>query len=232
MCIGTAQLLRGNILTSHGLDHAGAGDKHIGVAGLNDEVSQRRRIGSTTSTGAGDDGNLRHQTGQQHVIVEHLAVAREGIDTLLDAGSTRVIDKDERRARVSASLHHGSHFVRLGFTSGTAHHSEVLRRNVSRATEDGTRTSHHTVSRRIGLIHSKVRGAVGGKHAGLLERIFIHQGVDTLASGELAALMLFFDLVLATAKGNASLLLVEPFKALLHCGFSRHVSILLRPVRP
>ena len=232
MCIGTTQLFRGNILTGHRLDHAGASDKHLSIAGLNDEVSQRRRVGSTTGAGAGDDGNLRHQTGQQHVIVEHLAIAREGINTLLNAGSTRVIDKDERRACVSTSLHHGSHFVRLGFTGGTTHHSEVLRRNVSRAAEDGTRTSHHTVSGRIGLIHAEVCGAVGGKHASLLERTFIHQGVDTLAGGELAALMLFVNLVLAATDGNASLLLVEPFKALLHCGFSRHVSILLRPVRP
>ena len=115
--IGTTEFVGRDFFAGHGLDDLGAGDEHVGLAGLDDEVRQCRRVGRTTSARAGDDGDLRYESGEQHVVVEHTAVSREGIDAFLDSGSAGVVDKDEGGAGGRGGLHHGDHFVGLHFAS-------------------------------------------------------------------------------------------------------------------
>ena len=63
-------------------------------------------------------------------MVEHLAIARQGVNAFLHAGSTGVINEDEWRAGRGGRFHHGRNFVRLGFAGGTTHNGEVLGGNV------------------------------------------------------------------------------------------------------
>ena len=60
--IGTAKLFGGDFFTGDRLNHAGAGNKHIGLPGLDNEVGEGRRIGGAPGTGASNDGNLGNQT--------------------------------------------------------------------------------------------------------------------------------------------------------------------------
>ena len=115
--IGTTEFVSGDFFAGHGLDDLGAGDKHVGLAGLDDEVRQCRRVGGTTSARAGDDRDLRYEPREQHVVVEHAAVSGEGVDALLDTSSAGVVDADEGGAGGRGRLHHGDHFVGLHFAS-------------------------------------------------------------------------------------------------------------------
>ena len=60
--ISTAKLFGGDLFTGDRLNHAGTGNKHIGLPGLDNEVGEGRRIGGAPGAGAGNDGNLGNQT--------------------------------------------------------------------------------------------------------------------------------------------------------------------------
>jgi hypothetical protein len=84
-----------------GLDDFGPGEEHVRVlARHDDEVHQRRRIGGAAGAGAADDQrDLRHHAGEQHVGVEDVAVAGEGVDALLDARAAGVLEGDDGERR-------------------------------------------------------------------------------------------------------------------------------------
>ena len=52
--VGSAQRLGGDLLAGDLLDDLGPGDEHLGLAGHDDEVGQRGRIGRAAGAGAAD----------------------------------------------------------------------------------------------------------------------------------------------------------------------------------
>ena len=63
--LGAADLVHRRRAPGHRLDDLRPGDEHLGVvAGHDDEVHQRRRVGGTAGARAADDGDLRHDAGQ------------------------------------------------------------------------------------------------------------------------------------------------------------------------
>ena len=56
-----AQLLGGDHLAGNLLDHLRPGDKHLRLPGLNNEVGQRRAVGSAARARTANQRNLRHQ---------------------------------------------------------------------------------------------------------------------------------------------------------------------------
>jgi hypothetical protein len=83
---GAAQLLLRHHLVGDGLHHVRAGDEHVArILHHEDEVGHRRRIDRAARARAHDDADLRHDAGGEHVALEHLGIAGEAGDALLDA---------------------------------------------------------------------------------------------------------------------------------------------------
>jgi len=70
--------------------------------------------------------NLRHHAREHHVVVEDLCVAGQAGHALLDACAARVIDEDERRARLKRHLHHLDDLVAVDFAGRAARNGEIL----------------------------------------------------------------------------------------------------------
>ena len=87
-----AEVLVADLLTGDLLDDVRAGDVHLRLLGLDDEVRQSRRVCRGPGAGAGQDRDLRDHTREQHVGVEDVATAVERVDTFLDPRTTRVVD--------------------------------------------------------------------------------------------------------------------------------------------
>ncbi|MPM37910.1 hypothetical protein SDC9_84530 [bioreactor metagenome] len=191
--IGATQIVLAHLLAGHLGDHVRPGDEHVGLAGLDDEVGQRRGVRGTAGTGPGDDRDLRHRTGQPDVRVEHLAVAGQRVDALLDPGAARVVDEDEGRAGGERGLHHLDDLLGLRLAGRATHHGEVLGGDVHRAAEDGPRAGHHAVGRGLGGVHPEGGRTVRTEHPGLLERPGVEQGADPLTRGHLALLVLLVE---------------------------------------
>ena len=168
---GAAQLLRGHALAGDALDHLRAGDEHLRLARLDDEVGQRRAVGRAARAGPADQRDLRHRAGEHHVGVEDLAVAGERIDALLHARAARIVDEDERRAGLQGLLHDLGDLDRVHLAGRTAGDREVLAGQVHQAAADGGRAGHHAVRRQVFPGHAEQRGAVLGEQAGLLEAV-------------------------------------------------------------
>ena len=102
---GAAQFLGGDHLVGDGLHHIGAGDEHVArVAHHEDEIGHRRRIDVAAGARAHDDADLRDDAGREHVALEHLAVAAERGDALLDARAAGIEQADDRaRAFIAMS---------------------------------------------------------------------------------------------------------------------------------
>ncbi len=115
--LGAAELFGRHRLVGHGLHHVGAGDEHVArVLHHEDEVGHGGRIDVAARARAHDDGDLRDDARGQHVAQEHLAVAAERGDALLDARAAGIEQADDRRAVLQR------HVLDLG---------DLLRRGVS-----------------------------------------------------------------------------------------------------
>ena len=188
---GAADLLHRDALARHRLDHLRAGDEHLRVPRHDDEVHQRRRIGGAAGARAGDDRDLRHDAGQQHVAIEHLAVAGERVDALLDAGTAGVLEADQRRAVAGGVVLRPYDLARVHLAERAAHHQEVLAERRHLAAVDVAGADDDAVLRDVAVGHAEGGAAVADVRAVFLERLFLQQAGQTLARGEQAFCMPF-----------------------------------------
>ena len=117
---GAAELLGGHGLVGDGLHHVRAGDEHIArVAHHEDEVGHRRRIDVAAGARAHDHRNLRNDAGGQHIALEHLAIAAERRDALLDARAAGVEQADDRRAVLQRHVLQLGDLLRMGLATAS-----------------------------------------------------------------------------------------------------------------
>ena len=216
---GAAELLRGDHLVGHGLHHVRAGDEHVArVAHHEDEVGHRRRIDVAAGARPHDDADLGNDARGDDVALEHLAVAAQGGDALLDAGAAGVEQADDRRARLHGGVLHLDDLLRVGFRQATAEHGEILGEQEHGAAVDGAPAGHHAVAGDLLLLHAEVAGAVLDEHVELLERALVEQELDALARGQLAALVLRLDARRAAAGAGLGAALFQLVEDVLHAG--------------
>ncbi|OPZ72695.1 MAG: hypothetical protein BWY82_01329 [Verrucomicrobia bacterium ADurb.Bin474] len=71
------------------LDHLRTTDEHIRILlGHDQEIHQRRRIGSSTGAGSCDDGDLGNQTGKLNIPEKDLSIAGKRVHAFLNPGTT------------------------------------------------------------------------------------------------------------------------------------------------
>jgi hypothetical protein len=180
--VGAADLLQRHRLAGHRLDHLRPGDEHIGVGpGHDDEVHQRRRIGGAARAGAADHRDLRHHAGQQHVLVEHAAVARERVHALLDAGAGGILEGDDGRAEFRRLLHHRHDFLGVHLAQRTAEHGEILGEGRDHASVDIAGADHHAIGGQHFLLHAEMMGLMAHVAAHFLKGRLVEQGAEPVA---------------------------------------------------
>ena len=88
------------------LHDLGAGDEHVGgVLDHEDEVGHRRRINRAAGAGAHDHRDLRDDARGQHVALEHLGIAGERGDPVLDPRAAGIVEPDHRGADLHRLVH-------------------------------------------------------------------------------------------------------------------------------
>ena len=191
---GAAELLGRHRLVGHRLHDVGAGDEHVArVLHHEDEVGHGRRVDVAAGARAHDDGDLRDDAGGQHVAQEHLAVAAERVDAFLDARAAGVEEADDRRAVLQRHVLDLRHLLGVRLGERAAEDGEVLGEDVDDAAVDGAPAGDDAVARRLLLLHAELGAAVLDEGVELLERVLVHEQLDALAGGQLAALVLGVD---------------------------------------
>ncbi len=119
---------------------------------------------------------------------------------LLDAGAGRVEQPDEGHPLGERHLAQAGDLELAGHPHRAGHHGEVVGGDAAGAAVDVAPAGDHAVGRRLLALHrplGEVRAAVD---AHLDEGALVDQQVDPLAGGQLAALVLLGDLLLAAAE--------------------------------
>ncbi len=216
MGVGAAEGVGGDLLAGHLLDDLRPGDEHLGLARLDDEVGEGGRVGGAAGAGAADERDLRHGAGEHDVGVEDAAVAGQRVDALLNAGAAGVVDEDERAAALEGQLHHVGDLEGVDLAGGAAEDGEVLAGEVDEPAVDGGGAGDDAVGGDLLAGQAEVDLAVLGEQADLLEAARIDEGVDALAGGELALLLLLGQALGAAALLEALPVLAEVLDQLLH----------------
>jgi hypothetical protein len=198
--IGGGELFERGGLAGGGLDDIGTADEHVGVpARHDDEVGERGRVGGTAGAGTGDDGDLRNDSGGEHIAEEDLAVAGECLDAFLDARSAGVVNADDGDAGLDGEVEEVADFLGVNGTDGAAANGEILGVGGNGAAIDVSGRADDAVAGHLAFFQSEVETRVVGVHAELDERSAIEEGGEPLAGRAQALLVAFPDAVDAAA---------------------------------
>ena len=107
-------------------------------------------------------------------------------------------------------------FCRVGLGQGAAEDGEVLGEHEHLAAVDGAPAGDDAVARNFHALGTEIDAAMLDEHVELLEGVLVHQKVDALAGGELAALVLGVDAPLPAAEPRMDAPHVELFENVLH----------------
>jgi len=183
--LGAADLVQTGGASGDRLDHLWASDEHVGVLlGHDDVVHQRRRIRRATGAGTGDDGDLRHHARQQHVVIEHLAVAGQSIHRFLDAGARRVFKCNDGSADFQRKLHRLDDLPSVHLAKRTTHDREVLAERRHRPTVHEAGADDDAVRGQFFVGQAEMLASVLGMGGDFLEGIRLKQRQQPLARAQ------------------------------------------------
>ena len=103
------------------------------------------------------------------VVEEDFAIASQGIDAFLDAGSAGVVDTDARDLHIHSQIHHLGDFAGMRQAERTSSHREILCIHTHGSSLDGTDTRHDTIGGHLLLVHAEVVALVFYKQPQFLE---------------------------------------------------------------
>nr|ART36136.1 B292 [uncultured bacterium] len=219
-----AKLVLRHHLVGDGLHHLRAGDEHVGrILDHEDEVGHRRAVDRAARARPHDEADLRDDSAREYVPLEHLGVAAERGDALLNAGAARIVEADDGRADLHRHVHHLADFLRMALRKRAAEHGEVLAEHVDEAAVDGARSGDDAVAGNGLLGHAEIDAVVLDVHVELFEAARIEQDFETLAGGEAALGVLRVDADLSAAQLRGIAAAFEFGKHLLHRQVPRSV---------
>src|SRR5204862_7959356 len=121
-----------------------------------DEVGHRGRIDRATGAGAHDQADLRDHAGSQHIALEHLGIAGEAGDALLDSRAAAVVEADHRSADLHRHVHDLAYLLRVALAQGAAEHGKILGEDEHQPAVYRARPRDHAVARDLLLLHAEV----------------------------------------------------------------------------
>ncbi len=176
---GAAQLLLGHGLVGHRLHDIGAGHEHVrAVLDHEDEVGHRRRIDRAAGARAHDQRDLRDDARGQHVALEHLGIAGERGDAVLDARAAGIVEADDRRADIHRLVHDLADLLGVRLAERAAEHGEILAEHKDQLAVDRAVAGDDAVARDLLLAHAEILAAVLDEHVPFLEGVGVEQDFE------------------------------------------------------
>ena len=115
MHLGPTEILAGDVLVGHSLDHVRSGDVHVGVTlHHQDEVRDGRAVDRPARAGTKHGGELGNHARGTRVAPEDLGIATQALHALLDARATRVVEAENRHADLGCHVHDLADLLGLG----------------------------------------------------------------------------------------------------------------------
>ena len=114
------------------------------------------------------------------------AVQPQRDHALLDARAGAVVDADQRTAGLDRQFLDLDDLLAVHLAEAAAEHRGVLAEDAHVAAVDGAVAGDHAVAERAVGLQPEVGAAVPGQRVEFDERVLVQQGVDALASGQLA----------------------------------------------
>ena len=169
-----SELLLTHFLSGDGLDDFRSGHEHVARSLIHqNEVGQGGRVDRASRARTENGRNLRDHARGEDIALENLGVARQTVDTFLNARSARVVDADDRRAVLHRHVHYLAYFRSEGFGKRAAEYREVLREDVHLPSVDRAAPGHDAVAE-IGLLaEPEVVAAMRDEHVEFLERALV-----------------------------------------------------------
>src|SRR3546814_17141141 len=93
-----------------------------------------------------DQADLRHDARRQHVALEHVGIAAERCDALLNASTAAVVEADDRRADEHRLFHHLAAFLGMTLPQRAAETGEILAEGIAEAALDRPLSVAHAVA--------------------------------------------------------------------------------------
>mmetsp|Transcript_1669 Transcript_1669/g.3277 ORF Transcript_1669/g.3277 Transcript_1669/m.3277 type:complete len:416 (-) Transcript_1669:224-1471(-) len=202
MRLGATKVLLGHYLVGHGLHDVRAGNKHVRrVTHHGDKVSERGRVHCASCARAHDERELGNHARGFYVTLEHFSVATKRVYTLLDSGSTRVVQADHGCAVTHSHVHDFADFLSMGFGQRSTENGKILAENVHGAAINVAVTSDHTITIHLVLLHAKVSAPVHLEHIGFAKASLIKKDLKAFPSRELSlCVLLLYPLRSTTCK--------------------------------
>ena len=178
------------------------GERHRTAA-----LHHRHEVGETGDVGGAgrarphQRGDLRDHAARHDLLAEQVPGPGEHrAGGLLHARAGGVEQPHERDPLGERQLAQTSHLDLTGHPHRAGHHREVVRAHRGEAAVDLAVAGDHAVGGRLHAVHRALRGVRAAMDAELDERAGVDQQRDPLARGELLALVLLGDLLLAAAQ--------------------------------
>ena len=196
-----AELLFGDFLMGHDLDHVGTGDEHVrALIHHEDEIGDGRRIHRAARARAHHRGNLRNHSGSQRVAQENIGVTGQRHHAFLDARPAGIIQANHRRSHAHGHIHQLADLCRVGLRQRTTKDGEILGEDKHQPAFHAAVTGHKTIAGNLLLRHAEIGAAVRNQSVGLFECTLIEQELDAFAGRHLSLAVLALP-ALAPATG-------------------------------
>ena len=223
---GTTEFFLRHGLVGDGLDDVGAGHEHVArVLDHVDEVGHRRGIDRAAGAGPHDHGNLRYSARGLDIAPEHVRIAAERGDALLDAGPAGIVETDQRSAVLHSQIHDLADLLGMRFAQRAAKHGEILAEHIDHPAFDGAPAADHAIAGDDGLGHAEFGRTVSNEHIVFFEAAGIEQYFQPLAGSQLALAVLGVDALLPAAQTCLGAPVFERSNDFLH----RRVSLVVAP---
>lgn len=115
-----------------------------------------------TSARSHDHRNLRNDTGSQDVLLENVCVPAQGVDTLLNPSTARIVQANDGSTDKHGLVHDLANLLCVHLGKRTAVDGEVLRENIDKTAVDGTVASNDTITCDLQKYGPKDVGEFGG----------------------------------------------------------------------
>ena len=148
--------------------------------------------------------------------MENLGVPRQRVDALLNPRAGRVVESDDRRARLHRLVHHLGHLLGEDFPQRPTEDGEVVCEDEDSPTVDIAVARHHAVAGELLVLHVEGVGPVGTELVELGEGVVVQEVVDALAGGEFPLVVLGLDALLAAPFARLVAFLPEFVDAVFH----------------
>ena len=217
MDIRPSQIFFADFFLCHALHHIGTGDKHItGIFHHQDKIGQCRRIDRPTRTRTHDGTDLRDDTGSQRITQEYLRITGQRTDSLLNTGSSRIVQPDDGCSHLHSHIHHFTNLPGIRFGQCTAKNGEVLSKNIHKPFADHTISGYNSITGYFLFLHTEIRTTMGHQFIEFNKRSFLQKQVDTFTCRQFSDRMLFLDTGVSTTFFGLPVQLFQAIDKLFH----------------